>query len=95
MTVGDEVFGSLKTLPTDVLVGIVRAVHPDAKLVKITQTAPLCGRRDQWNIVSDCQCKAYGPVSLVGEREAWLYTVQRICRNKWPMASKELIQEGV
>lgn len=95
MTVGDEVFGFLKTLPTDVLVGIVRAVHPDAKLLKVQYHATMCSVRDEWHIVSECQCVGYGAVSLVGEREAWLNAVQRICTKKWPMAAKELTQEGV
>ncbi len=95
MTVGDEVFGFLKTLPTDVLVGIVHAVYPDAKVMRVEVSKQFAGKREEWYIVSHCQCTGYSAVSLVGERGAWLSAVQRICTKKWPMAAKEFIQEGV
>lgn len=95
MTVGEEVYDFLKGLPIETLQSIVHSVHPDAKVIKVKCRATMCGEREEWHVVSECKCTFYAPVSLVGEREAWLNAVQRICKRKWPMLVKEMIQEGV
>ena len=94
-SVGEEVYSFFKSLPTDVLVQIVKAEHPDAKILEIEHNMVLQGKRKEWQIVSGDQRTVYATLSLMGEREAWLNAVQRLCREKWPMAAREIIQEGV
>jgi hypothetical protein len=94
-SVGEEVYSFLKSFPTDVLIQVVRAVHPDAKILEIEHNIVLQGKRKEWQIVSGDQRTLYATLSLIGEREAWLNAVQRVCKEKWPMAAREIIQEGV
>ena len=94
MVLGDAVYEVFKELPFD-LPTIVKYFLPDAKIMRVEQTHTFTGKNIEWCIVSSDQRKSYSPISLKGEHEAWLYALQRICRNKWPTPVKEIIQEGL
>ena len=94
MTLGDCVYEVLRGLSLDLPV-LVKSFLPDAKVMRIESVHSFTGKNIEWCIVSSDQRKSYSPISLKGEHEAWLYALQRICRNKWPTPVKEIIQEGL
>jgi hypothetical protein len=96
VTLGDQVYGVLESLTSLDLPATVKYFFPDAKVMRVEYTRPLQGKKTEWHIVSSDQRITYSPVSLKGEREAWLYALQRACRSKWPVPAVEItIQEGL
>lgn len=87
MTFGESVYQHLKALPTLAIIEIVRLTYRCAVAVRTeVKTAYITGKRVTWHVVDSETNQNYSVTALDegGERTAWLSTLERICREKWP-----------